>query len=125
MIFVSPFSYSRINESLRKTQNFFIHHSKPAAISPGGQTKPVAYQRDNIDFGDKPASVITEVGLGKFCASACQLAATAEMLRNKRYADDISDSIRSILRDRSDGKKQFLAIRKDLIEACKTYGFKI
>ena len=26
--------------------------------------KPVVYRRDNVDFGDKPASVITEVGLG-------------------------------------------------------------
>ena len=87
--------------------------------------KPVVYQRDIIDCGDKSESVITEVGLGKFCASACQLAATAKMLRDKRYADYIADSIRSILIDRSDGKKLFLAIRKDLIEACKAYGFKI
>ena len=77
--------------------------------------KPVVYWRDNVNFGDKPASVITEVGWGKFCASACQLAATAELLKDKRYADDIADSIRSIMNDRSDGKGQFLAIRVDLM----------
>ena len=87
--------------------------------------KPVVYRRDNVNFEDKPASVITEVGLGKFCASACKLAATAELLKDKIYADDIADSIRSIMKDRSDEKRQFLAMRADIIEACKTHGFTI
>ena len=51
--------------------------------------KPVVYRRDNVDFGDKPASVITEVFFGKFWAGACKLTAAAELLRDKSYADDI------------------------------------
>ena len=85
--------------------------------------KPVVYYRDNVDFWDKPASVTSELGLGKFCASACTLAAALELLCGKRYADDIANSVRSMMKDRSDGKKQFLAIRGDLINACKTFGF--
>ena len=46
--------------------------------------------------------MITEVGLAKFCACACQLAETAELLRDNIYADDIADSIRSTMMDRSD-----------------------
>ena len=68
--------------------------------------KPVVYRRDNIDFGDKPGSVIIEVGLGKLCASACKLVAAAELLCDKMYADDIADSIRSMMKERSDGNKR-------------------
>ena len=87
--------------------------------------KPAIYRRDNVDFGHKPASVITEVCLGKFCARACLTTEGAELLRDKRYADDIGYSLRSELLDRSDGKQRFLAVRQDLIKACKEYRFTI
>ena len=44
--------------------------------------KPVVYRRDNVVFVDKPASVITEVYLCKFCAGACQITEAAELLRD-------------------------------------------
>ena len=87
--------------------------------------EPVVYRCDNVDFLDKPASIITEVSLGKFCAGTCKLTAAAELLRDKRYADDIADSIRSMLLDKNDDKRIFLAIGKDLIKACKEFGFAI
>ena len=58
--------------------------------------KPVVYRRENVEFGDK---------------RECKFTAAAELLRHKRYANDIGDSLRSKLLDRSDGKKRFLAIR--------------
>ena len=85
----------------------------------------MVHRRDNVDFGDKPASAITEISLGKFFAGACKFAAAAEFLCDKRYADDIADSVRSMMSDRSDGKKKFLAIRGDLINACKKFYFAI
>ena len=53
------------------------------------------------------------------------MAAAAELLREKRYADDIADSIKSMMKDRSYGKKKVLAIRGDLINTCKRFGFAI
>ena len=49
----------------------------------------------------------------------------AELLRDKMYADDIADGIRSKLLDKSDGKKKFSAIRQDLIRACKEFAIKL
>ena len=66
--------------------------------------------------------MITEVSLGKFCAGACKLVEAAELLRDKRYEDDITYSM---MLDKSDGKRKFLTIREDLSKAFKEIGFNI
>ena len=77
-----------------------------------------------MDYVDVPASYITEVDLGKFCAGAWKTPEGKEALSDKRYTYDSANSLRSKKKERSDGKERFLVVRRDMMEACRLYGFK-
>ena len=50
--------------------------------------KPIIFKKKNLNFGDIPASPITEVGLGKFFAGARLTEEGKKRLTDHRYADD-------------------------------------
>ena len=81
--------------------------------------------RKNLNFGNMPSSPITDVGLGKFCAGACLTEESKKTLADHRCTDDFGISIHSILKSRQDGKKRFVVIRDDIINACKVFVFQL
>ena len=65
------------------------------------------------------------MALEKHYAGACVTSEPRQIIKDNRYAEELGDSIKSMLNDRSDGKQSFLVVKEDIIQACKSFGFSI